>query len=66
VPVHDRAYALAWEAQGDLTAKGQQCSAVPVDLVVAATAELTGLTQLHHDRGRGLAGRGAVQADVLG
>jgi predicted nucleic acid-binding protein len=49
VPVHDRAFARAWEVQGDLTAKGQHRSAGPVDLVVAATAELTGLTLLHHD-----------------
>lgn len=49
VPVHDRAYSRAWEVQGDLTAKGQHRSAGPVDLVVAATAELHGLTLLHHD-----------------
>lgn len=50
VPVHDRAYARAWEVQGELTAHGQHRSAGPVDLVVAATAELFGLTLLHHDR----------------
>jgi len=50
VPVHDRAYARAWEVQGQLTARGQHRSAGPVDLVVAATAELLGLTLLHHDR----------------
>jgi predicted nucleic acid-binding protein len=50
VPVHDRAYARAWEVQGELTALGQHRSAGPVDLVVAATAELFGLTLLHHDR----------------
>jgi predicted nucleic acid-binding protein len=49
VPVHDRAFARAWEVQGDLTAKGQHRGAGPVDLVVAATAELHGLTLLHHD-----------------
>ena len=49
IPVHDRAFARAWEVQGDLTAKGQHRSAGPVDLVVAATAELSGLTLLHHD-----------------
>jgi predicted nucleic acid-binding protein len=49
VPVHDRAYSRAWEVQGNLTAKGQHRSAGPVDLVVAATAELHGLTLLHHD-----------------
>ena len=41
VPVHDGAYARAWEVQGDLTARGQHRSAGPVDLVVAATAELS-------------------------
>ena len=46
VPVHDR----AWEVQGDLTSQGQHRSAGPLDLVVAATAELHGLTLLHHDR----------------
>jgi predicted nucleic acid-binding protein len=50
VPVHDRAYARAWEVQGQLTAVGQHRGAGPVDLVVAATAELFGLTLLHHDR----------------
>ena len=50
VPVHDRAYARAWEVQGQLTTRGQHRSAGPVDLVVAATAELFGLTLLHHDR----------------
>ena len=49
VPVHDRAYSRAWEVQGDLTAKGEHRSAGPVDLVIAATAELSGLTLLHHD-----------------
>ena len=50
VPVHEAAYARAWEVQGELTALGQHRSAGPVDLVVAATAELHGLTLLHHDR----------------
>jgi len=50
VPVHDGAYARAWEVQGELTARGQHRGAGPVDLVVAATAELFGLTLLHHDR----------------
>lgn len=49
VPVHDRAYTRAWEVQGELTALGQHRSAGPVDLVIAATAELFGLTLLHHD-----------------
>jgi predicted nucleic acid-binding protein len=50
VPVHDRAYARAWEVQDDLTAQGRHRGAGPADLVVAATAELFGLTLLHHDR----------------
>lgn len=50
VPVHDRAFARAWEVQGGLTSRGQHRSAGPVDLVLAATAELHGLTLLHHDR----------------
>ena len=50
VPGHDRAYARAREVQGQLTAVGRHRSAGPVDLVVAATAELFGLTLLHHDR----------------
>lgn len=50
VPVHDRSYSRAWEVQGDLTARGEHRGAGPVDLVVAATAELHGLTLLHHDR----------------
>jgi predicted nucleic acid-binding protein len=50
VPVDDRAYDRAWEVQGLLTTRGQHRSAGPVDLVVAATAELQGLTLLHHDR----------------
>jgi predicted nucleic acid-binding protein len=50
VPVHDGAFARAWEVQGELTDQGQHRSAGPVDLVVAATAELFGLTLLHHDR----------------
>ena len=50
VPVHDRAFARADEVQAELTDLGQHRSAGPVDLVVAATAELFGLTLLHHDR----------------
>lgn len=49
-PVDDRAYARAWEVQGWLTARGEHRSAGPVDLVLAATAELRGLTLLHRDR----------------
>ncbi|MFC4057992.1 PIN domain nuclease [Planomonospora corallina] len=49
VPVDDRAYDRAWQVQGLLTARGRHRSAGPVDLVVAATAELRGLTLLHRD-----------------
>ncbi len=49
-PVDDRAYDRAWEVQGHLTSRGLHRSAGPVDLVVAATAELRGLTLLHRDR----------------
>jgi predicted nucleic acid-binding protein len=57
VPVHDRAYGRAWDVQGDLTTRGQHRGAGPVDLVVAATAELHGLTLLHHDRDFGVIAR---------
>jgi predicted nucleic acid-binding protein len=50
VPVDDRAYDRASRVQELLTRKGQHRSAGPVDLVVAATAELQGLTLLHRDR----------------
>jgi len=43
-----------WDVQGELTNKSQHRSAGPVDLVVAATAELHGLTLLHHDRDFGV------------
>lgn len=49
VPVHDRAFARAWEVQEELTTRGEHRSAGPVDLVLAATAELFDLTLLHHD-----------------
>jgi predicted nucleic acid-binding protein len=35
--------------QGFLTERGHHCSAGAVDLIVAATAELQGLTLLHRD-----------------
>ena len=50
VLVHDRAYARAWEVQGELASLGQHRGAGPVDLLPAATAELFGLTLLHHDQ----------------
>jgi predicted nucleic acid-binding protein len=50
VPVDDRAFDRAWRVQELLTRKGQHRSAGPVDLLVAAAAELQGLTLLHRDR----------------
>ncbi|KOG28648.1 MULTISPECIES: PIN domain nuclease [Streptomyces] len=50
VPVDDRAYSRARQVQEALTERGQHRSAGAVDLVVAATAELQGLTLLHRDR----------------
>ena len=50
VPVDDRAYDRAWRVQEAMTRRGQHHSAGAVDLVVAATAELQGLTLLHRDR----------------
>ena len=50
VPVDDRAYDRAWHVQDMLTRRGQHRGAGPVDLVVAATAELQGLVLLHRDR----------------
>jgi predicted nucleic acid-binding protein len=48
-PVDDRTYDRAWDIQGELTRRGQHRGAGPVDLLVAATAELQGLTLLHRD-----------------
>ncbi|BAU84809.1 ribonuclease vapC [Streptomyces laurentii] len=48
-PVDDRAYDRAWQVQEALTRQGKHRSAGAVDLVVAATAELQGLTLLHCD-----------------
>ncbi|MEU5956108.1 PIN domain nuclease [Streptomyces sp. NPDC047525] len=50
VAVDDRAYTRAWQVQEALTQRGQHRSAGAIDLVVAATAELQGLTLLHRDR----------------
>ncbi|GAB3651738.1 PIN domain nuclease [Actinocorallia lasiicapitis] len=50
IPVDDRAYDRAWNVQEALTRQGTHRSAGPVDLVIAATAELQGLTLLHRDR----------------
>ncbi|MFD3874315.1 PIN domain nuclease [Streptomyces sp. NPDC058623] len=48
--VPDGAYVRARAVQRLLTDRGEHRSAGPVDLLVAATAELTGLTLLHYDR----------------
>ncbi|WP_106396828.1 PIN domain nuclease [Actinocorallia populi] len=50
-PVDDRVYDRAWKVQEALTRRGQHRSAGPVDLILAAAAELQGLTLLHRDRG---------------
>lgn len=62
VPVDDRAYTRAWQVQESLTARGEHRSAGPVDLIVAATAELQGLTLLHRDRDFECIGRVTGQA----
>ncbi len=49
VPMPDRVYDRAEEVQEKLTVRGAHRSAGPVDLLLAATAELSGLTLLHHD-----------------
>ncbi|RKT04799.1 hypothetical protein BX286_2770 [Streptomyces sp. 3211.6] len=50
VPVPDGVYQRARAVQRMLTDRGEHRSAGPVDLMVAATAELAGLTLLHHDK----------------
>ncbi|MBC9717681.1 PIN domain nuclease [Streptomyces sp. TRM66268-LWL] len=49
-PVDDRAFSRAWDVQRELADQGKHRSAGAVDLVLAATAELQGLTVLHYDR----------------
>ncbi|MFF3557178.1 PIN domain nuclease [Streptomyces tsukubensis] len=49
-PVPDGVYRRARVVQQELTAKGEHRSAGPVDLLVAAIAEQSGLTLLHYDR----------------
>ncbi|MFE3452710.1 PIN domain nuclease [Nonomuraea sp. NPDC059194] len=49
-PIDDRAYDRGWKVQEALTKRGHHRIAGPVDLVLAATAELQGLTLLHRDR----------------
>lgn len=46
----DSVYDRARQVQELLTQRGEHRSAGPVDLLVAATAELSGLTLLHYDR----------------
>ncbi|MFI0482740.1 PIN domain nuclease [Actinomadura sp. 9N215] len=48
--VPDRVYERALAVQTELTARGQHRAPGPVDLVVAATADLHGVTLLHYDR----------------
>ncbi|WMX46915.1 PIN domain nuclease [Streptomyces roseicoloratus] len=48
--VPDGVYSRARRVQEMLTERGEHRSAGPVDLMVAATAELSGLTLLHYDR----------------
>ncbi|MCX4746109.1 PIN domain nuclease [Kitasatospora sp. NBC_01287] len=49
VPVDDRAYDRAWQVQSLLTGRGPHRGAGAVDLIVAASAELRGLTLPHRD-----------------
>lgn len=49
VPVPDRAFTRATEVQAALTSRGTHRSAGPVDLLVAATAELHSLVLVHYD-----------------
>ncbi|GAA3638119.1 PIN domain nuclease [Streptomyces chitinivorans] len=49
-PLDDRAVSRAWDVQRELTKVGRHRSAGAVDLLIAATAELQGLTLLHYDR----------------
>ncbi|MGW0390744.1 PIN domain-containing protein [Streptomyces sp. NPDC003042] len=48
-PMPDSVYVRARSVQRLLTDRGEHRSAGPVDLLVAATAELSGLTLLHYD-----------------
>jgi predicted nucleic acid-binding protein len=49
VPMPDRVFERAMEVQEALTAQGTHRSAGPIDLILATTAELHGLTLLHYD-----------------
>lgn len=50
VPTPNRVFERALAVQGLLTDRGQHRSAGALDLLVAATAELSALTLLHYDR----------------
>jgi len=50
VPVRDRCHERALEVQDGLIANGEHRSAGVVDLMLAANAELSGLTVLHDDK----------------
>ncbi len=50
VVMPDKVFQRARQVQEVLTGRGQHRSAGPVDLLVAATAELTSRTLLHYDR----------------
>jgi predicted nucleic acid-binding protein len=49
-PTPEGVFRRARVVQEQLTAKGEHRSAGPVDLLLAATAEQSGLTLLHYDR----------------
>ncbi|MFI8104249.1 PIN domain nuclease [Streptomyces sp. NPDC086023] len=49
VPIQDEVFRRAKRVQRLLTDRGEHRSAGPVDLLVAAAAELNGLTVLHYD-----------------
>lgn len=49
VPMPERAFTRAIEVQAELTSRGTHRSAGPVDLLVAATAELHSLVLVHYD-----------------
>ncbi|MDQ3821971.1 MAG: PIN domain-containing protein [Actinomycetota bacterium] len=50
LPIDARATALAERTQEGLAQRAQHRGPTPVDLLVAAIAELHGVTVLHHDR----------------
>lgn len=50
IGIDDRTAARAEEIQSALVRRGHHRGPTPVDLLIAATAELNGLTLLHYDR----------------